>query len=87
MADTRLRLKLKTATKPSTLPFAIGCAVADIGRNMAYEHAKQTGELIPGVPVLRHGRSMKVITADLERALGIDIADFVEFIGPDESAA
>jgi len=43
------------------------------GRRSTYE-AAATGELAPGVPVLRVGQRLKVRRADLLRYLGVDAA-------------
>jgi hypothetical protein len=43
----------------------------DLGRRTTYVTA-QTGELAPGVPVLRHGCRLRVRRSDLLRYLGID---------------
>jgi hypothetical protein len=71
---------MNTATrprKPATLPLVF---VADrflgLKRNATYSAVAKSGELIPGVPVLRiGGHKLVVPVAALERALGIDVMD------------
>lgn len=53
----------------TTVPFAGRCL--DMSRETAYDRAK-TGELAPGVPVIRVGARYVVPTAPLRRVLGME---------------
>jgi hypothetical protein len=58
---------------PTTVPVTEAARCYGLGRDAAYRRAA-TGELAPGVPVLRLGRSMRVVTAHLLAALDPDQA-------------
>lgn len=66
--------------KPATLDIVTAGKIAGVGRSVSYEAAR-TGQLIPGVPVIRVGQRYRVPVAPLEGALGIDILDH---LGDDE---
>jgi hypothetical protein len=66
---------LGVSTDVATAGRALG-----LSRDHAYDLAR-TGELAPGVPVLRVGRQYVVPTAPLRRALGIDAPVPVEPTG------
>lgn len=68
--------------KPATLGIDTARRAIPMGRNAAYEAAR-LGELIPGVPVLKVGQRLRVVTADLERVLGIDVADHIDLTEAD----
>lgn len=57
-------------TWPATVNVPTGGRAFGIGRQTAYARAR-TGELAPGVPVLRLGNQLRVPTAAILRALGI----------------
>jgi hypothetical protein len=48
----------------------LAAAACGMGRTLAYRLARETGELCPGVPVLRVGRTFKVPTRPLLAVLG-----------------
>jgi hypothetical protein len=69
---------MTTATrshKPAVLPIVLAAEIVGLKRNAAYV-AAETGELIPGVPVIRVGsRKLVVPTSAIERVLNIDVLD------------
>lgn len=54
-----------------TITVSEAARILGVGLSTAHHHHKQTGEIIPGVPVLRVGRRCLVPTAALRSALGI----------------
>jgi excisionase family DNA binding protein len=60
----------KVRAKP-TIDVRTAARLLGIGQTLAYTLA-QSGELAPGVPVLRLGRKMRVPSAALLRALAIE---------------
>lgn len=60
-------------TKPASLPLLYVSELLGIGRRAVYDIAR-TGELAPGIPVLRVGRQHRVPTSKVEAALGIEIS-------------
>lgn len=61
-------------TKPATVDVLVAATLFGIGRSAAYDLAR-TGEIAPGVPVLRVGGRYRVSTAALEAVLGDLSAD------------
>lgn len=54
-----------------TVPLTTAAALVGVAVSTASANAKATGELLPGVPVLRMGRRCLVPTRHLRAALGI----------------
>jgi hypothetical protein len=57
-------------TTPATLTIPEAARLLGIGRNLAYTHAQESGELA-GVPVIRVGRRLVIPRTPLLEALGI----------------
>jgi hypothetical protein len=72
--STRPPVTTKPRRKPATLGIVTAGRIAGVGRSVSYESAR-TGQLIPGVPVIKVGQRYRVPTAPLEAELGIDILD------------
>lgn len=62
------QLRAQTTVGVVTAGSALG-----IGAGLAYELAR-TGQLVDGVPVLRLGKRLRVPSASVLRALGLDVA-------------
>ena len=58
---------------PALVPITEAAKELGIGRDLAYRLARETGELLPGLPVLRIGSLLKVTRAQLTRICEGDI--------------
>ncbi len=67
-AATRI---LATAGPTMTVPDATVAVFGCVGRNTGYQLLARGAFEEVGVRVLRHGRSVRVVTADVRRALGL----------------
>lgn len=56
---------------PATLSVAEAAERLGIGLTLAYRLARE-GELAPGIPVLKFGRTMRVPSRPLDRLLGVE---------------
>lgn len=53
-------------TTPALVPLTVAARELGIGRNVAYQLAKEKGELVPGLPVLRVQGLLKVTRSQLD---------------------
>jgi hypothetical protein len=64
--------------KPAVIDLVPAGRLVGLSRTATYSAASD-GELIPGVPVIRVGRRKLVVpTAALERALGLDLGEYIQ---------
>jgi len=69
-------------TKPAVVPLVYAGELFGLSRAATYA-AAETGEITPGVPVIRVGqRKLVVATSAIEAALDIDLADYLDRTRP-----
>lgn len=62
--------ELQALRQETTTDIETACAALGVGRTLGYQLARERGELVEGVRVLRVGRMLKVPTRPLLAVLG-----------------